>query len=105
MWFTPVAEAAECLVITASKKNIVRATLFLHRSRSSDGRARMAGGALAFVIRTASRTDEIMDATWSEINFDNPPGTIPAARTKAGREHPVPLSGPAMSVLMRCGLD
>jgi integrase len=36
---------------------------------------------------------------WSEIDFDNKVWTVPANRMKAGREHRVPLSSPATSIL------
>ena len=38
-------------------------------------------------------------ARWSEIDMDEALWVIPASRMKAGREHRVPLSGPAMKLL------
>lgn len=55
--------------------------------------------ALEFVILTAARSGEVRGATWSEIDMDAAVWTIPASRMKAGREHRVPLSGPAMKLL------
>ena len=55
--------------------------------------------ALRFTILTAARTGEVIGADWREIDFDNRVWTIPATRMKAGREHRVPLSGPAMEIL------
>jgi integrase len=48
--------------------------------------------ALRLLILTATRTSEVLQAQWSEINMANAVWTIPAARMKARREHRVPLS-------------
>jgi integrase len=68
--------------------------------------------ALEFIILTACRAGEALAspgrtsdtktataATWDEIDFDNAVWTIPAERMKAGREHRVPLSTAALTVL------
>lgn len=55
--------------------------------------------ALRFTILTAARTGEVIGADWREIDFDHKVWIIPATRMKAGREHRVPLSGPAMEIL------
>ena len=55
--------------------------------------------ALEFLVLTAGRTVEIARARWSEIDLEAGTWTIPAERMKAGREHRVPLSGPALAVL------
>jgi integrase len=55
--------------------------------------------ALQFAILTAARTGEVIGATWSEIDLAGTVWTIPASRTKAGREHRVPLSAPALAIL------
>lgn len=57
--------------------------------------------ALRFTILTAARTGEVIGADWGEIDFENKTWTIPASRMKAGREHRVPLSRPAMEILER----
>jgi len=58
-----------------------------------------AAKAMAFTIFTASRTSEVLGLTWEEIDMKKRIWTIPADRTKAGREHKVPLSQPAMDTL------
>ena len=55
--------------------------------------------ALEFTILTVGRTGEVIGATWSEIDLDSRIWTVPAERMKAGREHRVPLSEPALSIL------
>lgn len=55
--------------------------------------------ALRFVILTAARTGEVIGADWSEIDFENKVWTVPASRMKAGRQHRVPLSEPALAIL------
>jgi integrase len=53
--------------------------------------------ALRFVILTAARTGEALGARWAEV--DAAVWTVLAERMKAGREHRVPLSGPALDIL------
>lgn len=55
--------------------------------------------ALRFTILTAARTGEVIGADWSQIDLDNKAWTIPAERMKAGREHRVPLTAPAIEIL------
>lgn len=69
----------------------------------ADLRAReaMAGLALEFLILTAARTGEVIGARWSEIDLQGKAWTIPKERMKAGKEHRVPLSAPAVALLER----
>ena len=62
-------------------------------------REAMAALALEFVILTATRTSETLEATWAEVDLEKALWTIPAARMKAGREHRVPLSPRAVAIL------
>lgn len=71
---------------------------FMTTLREREGIAAMA---LQFAILTASRTNEVLGARWSEIDFEAKTWTIPAARMKAKREHRVPLSEPALAVLRK----
>jgi len=57
--------------------------------------------ALQMLILTATRTREVLLATWDEIDLEAAIWTIPASRTKARREHRVPLSKAAMAILRR----
>jgi integrase len=57
--------------------------------------------ALEFLILTAARRGEALEARWTEIDIPNAVWTIPASRMKADREHRVPLSGAALAVLKR----
>ena len=60
----------------------------------------VAARALEFLILTASRTGEVTDATWAEVDdLEARLWTIPGSRMKAGREHRVPLSGDATTIL------
>jgi integrase len=54
---------------------------------------------LEFITLTAARLGEATGATWNEINLGARTWTIPAERMKAGKEHKVPLSDPAIAVL------
>jgi integrase len=62
-------------------------------------RTATAARALEFAILTATRTGEVLGARWSEIDLDQKLWTVPPERMKGGREHRVPLSGGAVSVL------
>ena len=66
-------------------------------------REAMAARALEFLILCASRTSEVTGATWNEIDLVAKAWTIPADRMKAGKEHRVPLSKPALALLDQLG--
>ena len=69
---------------------------FIVDVRQQEGFAKQA---LELLILTASRTSEVLNATWDEVDLDLAIWTIPAARMKAGREHRVPLSQHACEIL------
>jgi integrase len=64
-----------------------------------DGKKSISARALEFAILTATRTGEVIGATWSEVDFDSKLWTIPAERMKAGKEHRVPLCDRAVELL------
>jgi len=64
-------------------------------------REAVAASALEFGILCASRTGEIIEARWDEIDRAAKVWTIPAQRMKAGREHRVPLTDRAVEILDR----
>src|SRR5262249_8250374 len=55
--------------------------------------------ALEFTLLNASRTGEVIGATWDEVDFNEKVWTVPAGRMKAGKEHRVPLSERALGIL------
>ena len=59
----------------------------------------VAGLALRFAVLTAARTGEAIGATWREIDMAGAVWIVPAGRTKASREHRVPLSDAALDAL------
>jgi integrase len=69
---------------------------FMAQLREKEG---MSALALQFLILTATRTSEVLNATWAEVDLDGGIWTIPPDRMKAGREHRVPLSKPALTLL------
>lgn len=69
---------------------------FLVRLRSQDN---VRAKALEFLVYTAARTAEVTGALWDEIDLDMRAWVIPPSRMKGKREHRVPLSSPALSVL------
>jgi integrase len=73
---------------------------FIERLRGS-GNAEMVRLAFEFLILTAARTNEVLSATWDEIDLAQGLWTIPPKRMKAGREHRVPLSTHCLKILTR----
>jgi integrase len=55
--------------------------------------------ALRFLILTATRTSEVIEAQWSEIDLNAAVWTIPGSRMKGRREHRVPLPEAALALL------
>jgi integrase len=62
-------------------------------------RPAIAARALEFCILTAARSGEALAARWDELDLGGRVWTVPPARTKAAREHRVPLSDRALTLL------
>jgi integrase len=71
---------------------------FMKDLRERDGAS---AAALEFLILTAARSGEVIGARWPEINLSTRMWAVPAARMKSGREHRVPLSPAAVTLLKR----
>lgn len=56
--------------------------------------------ALQFLILTATRTSEVLNAEWHEVDVAKATWQIPAERMKANREHRIPLSRQALDLLL-----
>jgi integrase len=69
---------------------------FLQTLRDDPG---IASRALELTILTAARTNEVIQAEWSEFDLGLGIWVVPAERMKSKREHRVPLSDDAVSVL------
>jgi integrase len=69
---------------------------FLTTLRTQEG---IAARALEFLILTGARTGEVIGAQWSEIDLIDKTWTVPTSRMKAHREHRVPLSPRALTIL------
>ena len=69
---------------------------FMQQLRDDAG---IASRALEFTILTAARTNEVIQASWSEVDLDRKTWVVPAGRMKSKREHRVPLSDAAVTVL------
>jgi integrase len=69
---------------------------FMGQLRERDA---MAARGLEFAILTATRTSEVLGATWAEVDLEKAIWTVPASRMKAGKEHRVPLSPRAIEIL------
>ena len=62
-------------------------------------RGSISARALEFTFLTGCRTMEAIGATWGEIDLQAALWTVPAARTKASRDHRVPLTDRALAIL------
>jgi integrase len=69
---------------------------FIASLREQEG---IAARALELLILTAARTGEVIGATWAEIDLEQRLWIVPASRMKAGKEHRIPLSEPALAIL------
>ncbi len=69
---------------------------FMVELRQQEG---IAAEALEFLILTACRTNEVIGARWKEFDLAEKTWVVPAARMKAGKEHRVPLSPRALTIL------
>jgi integrase len=73
---------------------------FVQRLRGSDN-GEVVRLAFEFLILTASRTSEVLEAKWSEFDLQQRVWTLPANRMKAGRTHRVPLVKRTLEILDR----
>jgi len=55
--------------------------------------------AFEFLVLTATRTNEIINARWDEIDLRSKTWTIPSSRMKTKREHRIPLSRRCIEIL------
>lgn len=78
----PYADVAGCIAAVRASKAMLTTKL-----------------ALEFLVLTASRSGEVRQAVWDEVDLDMALWVIPASRMKAKRAHRVPLSPPAIAVL------
>jgi integrase len=69
---------------------------FMAKLRS---RPALAARALEFTILTAARTSEVLHTRWPDIELEAAIWTVPAERMKTGKEHRVPLSAAAITLL------
>ena len=69
---------------------------FMNRLRLKPSNAALA---LEFVVLTAARCGEAVGARWEEFDLENAMWTVPVSRMKAGREHRVPLSQRALTII------
>jgi integrase len=69
---------------------------FIGRLHERDAIAALA---LEFCVLTATRSGEVLGARWSEIDFEGKVWTVPASRMKAAREHRIPLSDRALTIV------
>jgi integrase len=64
-----------------------------------DNEGAVVAGIFRLAMLTAQRKSEIAGMEWSELDLDAGWWSIPAARTKAGRAHRVPLTAAAVDIL------
>ena len=59
------------------------------------------GSVFQLLLLTAQRRQEVSGIRWSELDLDGCEWRIPASKAKNNREHIVPLSAPAMSIISK----
>jgi integrase len=67
--------------------------------RASDELGGPFGAIIKILLLTGGRRDEVADMEWRELDLEARLWTLPAARSKNGRQHSIPLSDKAMEVL------
>jgi integrase len=70
--------------------------IFMSRLRDIKG---VDARALEFTILTAGRSREVIGARWAEIDWEAATWVVPASRMKGRKEHRVPLSARALTLL------
>lgn len=65
----------------------------------------VAARALEFCLLNSSRTNEVLGARWSEIDWKDKIWTVPAERMKNAKLHRVPLSSRALEILTSMKAD
>jgi integrase len=67
--------------------------------RAADVEAFPFGPIVQLLMLTGCRASEVRAAPWSEIDLERRTWTIPGRRTKNGRDHLIPLSDAAVTIL------
>ncbi len=60
-----------------------------------------AANAIRFLMLTGARRGEVLRATWSQFNIEDGVWTKPSSHTKQKKEHRIPLSAPALELLVK----
>jgi hypothetical protein len=100
----PVEDISKALPRQSDRKGhhaalpYVEVPAFVERLRGNDAGS-IAELAFEFLILTAARTSEVLEAKWNEIDLEQAAWTVPASRMKAGREHRVPLAPRCIELL------
>jgi integrase len=72
---------------------------FIEALHESDVIGEVVKLAMEFLVLTASRTSETLNATWDEVDLHAATWTVPASRMKGHVAHVVPLSPRAVAIL------
>ncbi|MDA9345860.1 integrase arm-type DNA-binding domain-containing protein [Porticoccaceae bacterium] len=70
--------------------------MFMEALKAQDG---IGARALEFCILNASRTTEVLDATWGEFDLEEGIWSIPARRMKGRERHNIPLSTQSIALI------
>ena len=105
----PVEEISKALPRQSDRKGhhaalpYIEVPAFVQKLRGDDA-ATISDLAFEFLILTAARTGEVLEAKWDEIDLEQAAWTMPAGRMKAGREHRVPLAPRCIELLKQAKL-
>ena len=102
----PAGEALDSVLSSGGKKRRHHESLpyaevpgALVKARAVEGVSPVSKLAFEFLALTATRSAEVREAVWSEVDMEARTWTIGEGRMKARREHVIPLSGAAMEIL------
>jgi integrase len=60
------------------------------------------GRIVKLLVLTGARREEIASLRWPEVDLESAVISLPGERTKNGKPHDIPLSGPALDILKAC---
>jgi integrase len=105
----PVEEIGKALPRQSDRKGHHAALPYIEvpafvRKLHDDDAATISDLAFEFLILTAARTGEVLEANWNEIDLEQASWTVPANRMKAGREHRIPLAPRCIELLKQAKL-
>lgn len=93
------AEAIKRFVKEQARERALSAAELVKVIKAADGRGHPVAPLVRLLVLTGQRREEVTGMRWPEVDLSAALWTIPKERTKAKREHRVPLSTAAVAIL------